>query len=114
MAWSLLPSGLVWHAIIGLSLWSLVSVDTLAAKKKEPPPETPHVRATVQPSFSIPVEPLGFAAPGEFYLGMRNSLVTLDFLDEDHLLFTFRVPALIHRHGSTIDSHDERQIPAVV
>ncbi len=45
---------------------------------------------------------------------MRNSLVTLDFLDEDHLLFTFRVPALIHRDGSNTDSQDERRIRALV
>ncbi len=114
MAWFFFPSGVFWRAIIGLSLGALVSVHAFAAKKKDPPPEAPHVRATVRPSFSIPAEPLGFAAPGEFYLGMRNSLVTLDFLDEDHLLFTFRVPALIHRDGSKSDSHDERQIRAVV
>ena len=108
------PSGLAGHAIIGLTLWSLAAPHTFASKKKDPPAEPPHVRATLPPSFSIPAEPLGFAAPGEFYLGMRNSLVSLDFLDEDRLLFTFRVPALIHREGSNRDTHDERRIRALV
>src|ERR1700736_3869524 len=99
------PSGLTRQATIGLILWS-VAAPASFAKKKDPAPETPHVRATVQPSFSIPAEPLGFAPPGEFYLGMRNSLVTLDFLDEEHLLFTFRVPALIHRDGANSETHD--------
>jgi hypothetical protein len=66
--------------------------------------------------WSIPVEPLGFSAPGALYLGQRNSLVSLDFIDENRLLFTFRVPGLIHRDlkaGEGADS-DERRIRAVV
>ena len=63
-------------------------------------------------AFSIPVEPLGFSPPGPLYLGQRISLESLDFLDENHLLFTFRVPGLLHR---TADSEgNERQIRAVV
>lgn len=45
---------------------------------------------------------------------MRNSLVSLDFLDEDRLLFTFRVPGLLHREAGGDDLHDEREIRAVV
>jgi hypothetical protein len=114
MSLSLHPSGLAVRAIIGLTLWSLAAPQIFASKKKNPPPETPNVRATLPPSFSIPAEPLGFAAPGEFYLGMRNSLVSLDFLDEDRLLFTFRVPALIRRDLSNAERQDERRIRAVV
>ena len=89
---------------------------TLAAKKKPPAPDQPHqVRATIQPALTIPAEPLGFAAPGAFYLGMRNALVSLDFLDEDRLLFTFRVPGLLHRRGdSDTDSSGIREIRALV
>ena len=63
------------------------------------------------PAFKVPVEPLGFSAPGPLYLGQRNSLVSLDFLDEDRLLFTFRVPGLIRREAG---EEDVRQIRAVV
>ena len=63
------------------------------------------------PAFKVPVEPLGFSAPGPLYLGQRNSLVSLDFLDEDRLLFTFRVPGLIRREPG---EEDVRQIRAVV
>jgi hypothetical protein len=63
------------------------------------------------PAFSIPVEPLGFSAPGPNYLGQRNNLVSLDFLDENRLLFSFRVPGLIHRDAG---ESFERQIRAVV
>ncbi len=69
---------------------------------------------SLPPAFSIPLGPLGFAAPGAIYLGARNSLVSLDFLDEDRLLFTFRVPGLIHRDPKSGEEGDERQIRAVV
>jgi hypothetical protein len=68
--------------------------------------------ASQPPAFSIPVEPLGFNSPGPYYQGQRESLVSLDFLDDDRLLFTFRAPGLIHRAG-VVDG-DERQIRAEV
>src|SRR6185437_8541020 len=64
-------------------------------------------------AFSIPVEPLGFFAPGAIYQGQRDSLVSLDFIDEDHLLFTFHAPGLIRREGNPA-ANNERQIRAVV
>src|ERR1019366_6700780 len=66
------------------------------------------------PAFKVSVEPLGFSAPGPNYLGQRNSLVSLDFLDEDRLLFTFRVPGLIRREAAGSADAAERQIRAVV
>jgi hypothetical protein len=63
------------------------------------------------PALKISVGPLGFSAPGAYYLGQRTSLVSLDFLDEDRLLFTFRVPGLMRREAG---EEDERQIRAVV
>ncbi len=85
-------------------------------RKKPASPEPPPVRATLQPALTIPIEPFGFSAPAPFYLGTRNSLVSLDFLDEDHLLFTFRVPGLIHRdHREPINSDaEERRVRAMV
>jgi len=68
------------------------------------------------PVASIPVAPLGFTPPGALYLGQRNSLVTLDFVDEDRLLFTFRVPGLLRRSALADQPNrdDQRQIRAVV
>jgi hypothetical protein len=66
------------------------------------------------PTLKIPLDPLGFATPGSIYLGARNALVSLDFLDEDHLLFSFRVPGLIHRESKDGVHGDERRIRAVV
>jgi hypothetical protein len=88
-------------------------------------PATPTVKARLlsnhfpeQPSLapvaSIPVVPLGFTAPSSNYLGARNTFVSLDFLDEDRILFTFRVPGLIHRDLKTGEESSEREIRAVV
>jgi hypothetical protein len=71
-------------------------------------------KPSLPPAWSIPVAPLGFKAPGAIYLGSRNALATLDFLDENHLLFTFRVPGLLHRDTTNGQDSDERQIRAVV
>jgi hypothetical protein len=71
-------------------------------------------KPSLPPAFTIQVGPLGFTAPGAIYLGQRNSLSSLDFLDENRLLFTFRVPGLIHRESFDSDETDERQIRAVV
>ena len=74
----------------------------------------PGLSPSQPPAFAIPVEPLGFFAPGAFYQGQRESLVSLDFLDEDRLLFTFHVPGLIRRAGDPSIDGSERQIRAVV
>jgi len=87
---------------------------TAQAKKKPAPAGPPPVRATLPPSATIPVAPLGFAAPGDFYLGTRQAIASLDFLDEDHLLFTFRVPGLFHRDHYGEPAETERHIRAVV
>lgn len=41
-------------------------------------------------------------------------MASLDFVDEDRLLFTFRVPGLMRREGGESDWNYERQIRAVV
>jgi hypothetical protein len=71
-------------------------------------------KPSLPPTLSIPIEPLGFSAPGPIYLGVRNSLASLDFLDENRLLFTFRAPGLMRREPGDSDASQERQIRAVV
>ncbi len=77
-------------------------------------PEHFPAQPTVAPTASIPVDALGFSAPGPIYLGARNALASLDFIGEDKLLFTFRVPGLMHREPGGSTRGDERQIRAVV
>jgi len=73
-------------------------------------PQTP----SLPPSFSIPFGPLGFSLPGAHYLLRRQSLVSLDFLDEDRILFTFRVSGLIERDSDDETEGKEQRIRALV
>lgn len=85
-----------------------------ASKKRVAAAEPEHVRATQQPSATIAATPLGFSSPNSNYLGFRYAFVSVDFLDEDRLLFTFRVPGLIHRTERTDDTEEERKVRAMV
>lgn len=78
----------------------LVTPPAPAAPKKKQKEHNPAERDAVKPSLSFPVAPLGFAAPAPFYFGERFAMVSLNFLDEDSLLFTFRVPGLIAREAA--------------
>jgi len=111
-------------AMAGLFLFSLPAAqaqgsfsfgpDHGRAPKERPLPESLPDKPSIAPAFTIPAEPLGFSAPGAIYLGQRWSMASLDFLDENRLLFTFRVPGLIHRKAGDSWSDEERQIRAVV
>lgn len=69
------------------------------------------LQPSLPPAVSIPLDPLDFAAPGLLYLGERETFASLDFIDENRLLFTFRIPALLHRDAS---DGEERKIRAFV
>jgi len=84
---------------------------TKPSKEAEKPQQA---HASQPPAFTIAVDPLGFSAPGENYLGLRVSQASLDFLDENRLLFTFRVPGLIRRDNTGGEEGDERHIRAVL
>jgi hypothetical protein len=129
MAMLLPPAGFWVRTAVGLavsvSLWGAAPAaeaqrvfphGVFAEKKKDAGGDRAGgaVRATVQPSFTIPAEPLGFSPPASFYLGMRNALVSLDFLDEDRILFTFRVPGLISRTERNEETENQRKVRAVV
>lgn len=91
-------------AVAVLSLCAFVSAPCPAA-------ETLPAKPSLPPTFTIPVTPLGFAVPSSFYLGLRYSMASLDFLGEDRLLFTFHSPGLLHRDDT---GADQRQIRAMV
>ena len=81
---------------------------------KKPKPKRDVIPAGPQepPTFSIAVAPLGFGSPSTTYLGRHYSLISLDFLDEDRLLFSFRAPGLLERETS--EPAGDRQMKAVV
>ncbi|MGC2619705.1 MAG: hypothetical protein WA414_11745 [Acidobacteriaceae bacterium] len=77
-------------------------------QKKTPPEPGP------RPNTRIDVTPLGYAPPGAFYLTYRLTSASLSFIDDDHLLFTFRVGGLLKRLPSDRDGDDDQQIRAMV
>ena len=111
----------LWAALAGAALCVLppaAAQESLVSAPEPSHPARPQMltgrlpeKPSQSPAFQVPVGPLGFSAPGAFYLGQRTSLVSLDFLDEDRLLFTFRVPGLMRRDAG---DDEERQIRAVV
>jgi hypothetical protein len=63
----------------------------------------------------IPVEPLGYAPPSRFYMVYRHSSTTLNFIDKEHLLFTFRSGRLLSRlPGDPPDDEDQMVHAAVL
>ncbi len=67
-----------------------------------------------KPWVRIPVDPLGYVAPSSFYLTSRLSSISLDFIDTDHLLFTFRLPGLMKRLPDEPQDDEDQMIRAVV
>jgi hypothetical protein len=54
-----------------------------------------------QPVARIPVQSLGYRAPGKLYLLARYSSSSLEFLDPTHVLLTFREPHLLVRQQNS-------------
>lgn len=117
----------VWPAVVCALLWAIrapaqkiesLPMDPSAVR---PPELKDHFlidrlpeKPTVAPFAAIPLNSLDFAAPNPVYIGHRFTMASLDFLDEDHLLFTFRVPGLIRRTPGSTGEEDEHNIRAVV
>jgi hypothetical protein len=72
---------------------------------KEPAGPTPEVR--------ILVGPLGYRPPGSLYMLSGKAFSSLDFIDAQHLLFTFHQPRLMRREGKPGRSDTDQIIQAV-
>jgi hypothetical protein len=69
------------------------------SKSKEPPGPGPEE--------SIPVWPLGYRPPGPLYMLSGKAFSSLDFIDRDHLLFTFHQPRLMRREENAARDNDQ-------
>ena len=83
------------------------------ATSEPPQPAKSGVSPSQPPAFSHPRRTTWASSHRARFIKARESLVSLDFLDEDQLLFTFHVPGLIRREGNPA-VENERQIRAVV
>jgi len=66
------------------------------------------------PSVRIEVAALGYVPPSRAYLSYRYSTATLDFIDDDRLLFTFRDAGLMHRVPGDPPGDEDQVIDADV
>ncbi len=93
---AILRRGLASVAGLGLVLCPLIS----SAKLPEP--------------RRIPLDPLGFQAPGARFLAAGSSLLTVHYVDSSHLLLTFGVHRLMPRDPTCPPQDDDHVIAAVL
>jgi hypothetical protein len=99
-------------AALVLLFASQTAPSSLAQKTTEAPGEAN--AGAAGPVYRIPVGPLGYRPPSSFYLTARLADTTVDFLDETHLLFTFRDHRLLSREPGQRDNDDDQVIHAMV
>ena len=85
-----------WQQAILLALVLCLGMTPVLAREHDSGP---------QPVARIPVQQLGYRAPGKLYLLARYSSSSLEFLDPTHVLLTFREPHLLVRqqHSDGLD-----------
>ena len=98
-------------ALCGIAAVPLLSGPITAATPSKPAPASHEVAG---PSARISVEPLGFVPPGRFFMPYRIPAATLDFLDGNHLLFTFHVARLMHREPDEPKDDQDQTVRALV
>ena len=69
--------------------------------------------AAPDPEERILVGPLGYRPPGSLYMLSGKAFSSLDFIDADHLLFTFHQPRLMRREQNSGRSDNDQIIQAV-
>jgi hypothetical protein len=114
----------LWLALAGVPLFAVpagqaqaippLPSDQYSVVPQRKLPERFPEKPSLPPAFTVPVQPLGFSPLGSFYVGRHNTLISLDFLDENRLLFSFQVAGLVQRRTGDSPEHEERRVRAVV
>jgi hypothetical protein len=71
-------------------------------------------QASETPTTVIDTVPFGYGRPGELYLTLHYSMVSLDFIDDGHLLFTFQKKGLLRHTADEQPDDDDQLIHAAV
>lgn len=90
----------------------LISDAAWCAKKNQP--STSVQTSQSQPANRIPLQSLGFQPPGTTVAFDHTSVLSLSFLDADHVLFTFRLGGLLKRLPDCPRDDEDQQIRALV
>ena len=86
---------------LALPLLLLLAATTYAARGPEPP-------------LRIPLEPLGYQPIASRYLLGGATMLTLDYVDNQHILVTFGVPKLMQRLADCPPDDEDRVVKAVM
>ena len=89
------------RALLSLALALACILPALAAK----PPV---------PTLSIPLEDLGFQGVPSRYLLLGDSILTVHFVDQTHLLATFTTRGLLTRLPDAQDTDNDQNVTAVL
>jgi hypothetical protein len=100
-----MPTRVIPPVVVLLVFWLAVAPLTGWSHSKDPAGPTPEQR--------ILVEPLGYRPPGPLYMLSGKAFSSLDFIDAQHLLFTFHQPRLMRREGRPGRSDTDQIIKAV-
>jgi hypothetical protein len=84
-----------------LAAWAVLWAGTATARDPEAP-------------LRIPLEPLGYQAITPEFLLAGDSELTVDFVDNDHLLVTFGVRRLMKREADSLPKDDDQTIAALL
>jgi hypothetical protein len=106
----LLPSGrkkaLPGLRSLGMACFGLLTIAAWGAKHDKADAPTPSAR--------IDTVPLDYHPLSSFYLLSRSSSSSLDFIDSQHLLFTFRATGLLKRLPECLPDDEDQVIRALV
>jgi len=92
--------------LLGITLAGLLTTVSWAAKHEKTDAPTPAIR--------IATDPLDYHPLSSFYLMSRTSSSSLDFIDDQHMLFTFRATGLMKRLPECQRDDEDQLIRALV
>jgi len=100
-----MPTRVIPPVVVLLIFWLAAAPLIGWSRSKDPAGPAPEER--------IQVEPLGYRPPGPLYMLSGKAFSSLDFIDAQHLLFTFHQPRLMRREGRPGRSDTDQIIKAV-
>jgi hypothetical protein len=103
----------VWCVALAAALLAAASSASSALADQPKTKDAPG-KSGPQPAIRLPVAGLGYQPQSPAYMAARLSTSSLDFIDQDHLLLTFRTAGLLKRIPGDPPDDEDQTIRAVV